>query len=265
MRKPLIALCLLTLTLPFGCSSDDAAPPDPLAKREGFCEAWAESACQQSVVDACDSGTIDDCVDAQSDYCLSLIPEVYGSQHAKECLAAVKAAYKDADLTADELQVVLKLAAPCDKLSKGTADEGDACERADDCNTAGGFTCVIKLGAAEGSCEKPEEISAGEDCSGDDAVCAEGFYCNGDNCVAYKKTGGACDGNYQCKPEDYCVIETEGEPGACTARVALNDPCTTDDDCQTHYCLIQSGEPEGSCASRLRLSPSEPLCKEHLK
>jgi hypothetical protein len=262
MKKPLIALWFLTLTLPFGCKTEDETPPDPLARREGFCEAWAESACQQSVVDACDSGTIEDCVDKQSDYCLSLIPESYASSHAKECLSAVKAAYKDADLTAEELQVVLKLAEPCDKLSKGISDEGDECTKADDCNTAGGFTCVTKLGAAEGTCEKPEEVPAGDDCSGDAAVCAEGYYCNGDNCVTYKKTGGTCDGDYQCKPEDFCVIETEGEPGVCTARLALNEVCTADDDCQSHFCLIESAT-EGECASRIRLSRTEPLC-DHL-
>lgn len=263
MRKPLIALCLLTLTLPFGCKGEEEAPPDPLARREGFCEAWAESACQQSVVEACDTGSIEGCVDRQSDYCLSLIPEAYGSKHAKECLAAVKAAYKDADLTADELEIVLKLGEPCDKLSKGLNEEGEACERASDCDTTSGFTCVIKLGAAEGTCEKPEEVAAGNDCSADSAVCAEGYYCNGDNCVSYKQTGRPCDGDYQCKPEDRCVIEAEGEPGACTARAALNDPCASDDDCQSHLCVIESGQTEGECASRIRLSRHEPQC-DHL-
>ncbi len=261
MRK-LIALGLLTLTLPLGCSSEDDTP-DPLAKRDGFCEAWAKSACQQTVVDACDSRSVDDCIEAQSEYCLGLIPEVYGSKHAKECLAAVKAAYKDADLTSDELQIVLKLGAPCHQLSQGIADEGDTCERADDCNTSAGFTCVTKLGAAQGSCEKPTEIPAGDDCSGDADVCAEGYYCNGDNCVTRKATGKACDGDYQCKVTDRCVFEEEGEPGVCTARVALNDPCTADDDCQSHLCVIESGATEGECASRIRLSRSEPLC-DHL-
>jgi hypothetical protein len=263
MRKPLIALCLLTLTLPFGCNSEEDAPPDPLAKREGFCEAWAKSACQQTVVDACDSGSIDDCVDAQSDYCLSLIPESYGSKRAKECLAAVKAAYKDADLTSEELEIVLKLGAPCDQLSKGIVEEGGTCEGPNDCNTAGGFVCVTKLGAAEGSCEEPEEIPAGNDCSGDAAVCAEGYFCNGDDCVARRATGKACDGDYECKVEDRCVFATEGEPGVCTARVELNEACTADDDCQSHLCVIESGATEGECASRIRLSRSEPLC-DHL-
>src|SRR5882672_6613871 len=121
MQQPLISLFLLALTLPLGCTVEKETPPDPLATRTGFCTAWAENACQSAVLDDCSSPSAEACQSTQSDFCLGIIPESYSSKHAKECLAAVKAAYKDGDLTGDELAVVIKLGAPCDQLSKGTA------------------------------------------------------------------------------------------------------------------------------------------------
>jgi len=100
----LIALTVLALSLPLGCSAAEE-PPDPLARASGFCQAWGESACQEAVVSACDAASIEDCVATQSDFCLSVVPSSYASAKAKACLLAVKNAYKDANLTAEELQV----------------------------------------------------------------------------------------------------------------------------------------------------------------
>ena len=99
MKKSLIALFAVILTLPLGCKVGEDTPPDPLAKREGFCKAWAENACQKDVVDFCNASSVEKCVSTQSDTCLGIIPENYSSNHAKDCLTAVKAAYKDAVLT----------------------------------------------------------------------------------------------------------------------------------------------------------------------
>lgn len=261
MTKPLISLFLLALTLPLGCTVEKETPPDPLATRSGFCKAWAESACQPTVLDNCAAKSAEACQDTQSDFCLGIIPESYTSKLAKQCLAAVKAAYKDGVLTADDLAVVIQLGAPCDQLSKGIAGDGESCEKNDDCNTAGGFTCIIKQGAPEGTCGKPEEVGGGDACDGPTQVCEAGYFCDGENCIAYKKTAtGMCEGNYQCKPEDRCVVPTDATSGTCEARADLSEDCTSDQDCQSGYCAIASKATSGICASKVPLSPNEALC-----
>jgi hypothetical protein len=261
MKKPLIVLVLLALTLPLGCKVEED-PPDPLASRSGFCDAWAGNVCQADVVKYCNASSVDDCKSSQSDFCMGIIPESYSSKHAEDCLTAVKTAYADGDLSPEDIAIVIKLGAPCDQLSKGSVDEGDSCSSNDDCNTAGGLTCIIKLGAASGVCGTPEEVGGGESCEGDAEVCAKNFYCDGANCIAYKKTGKACDADYQCLPEDHCVIAVDDTTGMglCTLRADLNEACTQDDDCQSHYCPMAAGATEGQCAGTIRLSRTEPLC-----
>lgn len=261
MTKSLISLLVLAFALPLGCKSEEEAP-DPLATRAGFCDAWAEAACSQAVLDACNESKVDNCKAAQADYCLTLLPKTYrSSDYADQCVKAVGSAYADGDLTADELSVVTRLGAPCDHLSSGSSEDGDSCKKNDDCNTAGGSICIFKLGAAEGTCGKPEEVAAGDPCDAPTQVCDATHYCNGENCVAYKKTDATgCEGDYMCKPEDRCLIAADATTGTCTARADLSDPCTSDDDCQSHYCAIAADATEGKCASKLRLGINEPLC-----
>jgi len=261
MKKPLIALVLLALTLPLGCKVEDDTP-DPLASRSGFCDAWAEAACQPKVVENCNANSVDDCKVSQSAFCLGKLPKHYSAKHATACLSAVKTAYSDASLSADDIAVVIKFGAPCDQLSAGTAAEGESCEKNDDCNTAGGLTCVIKLGLASGVCATPEEVAGGLPCDGDAQVCADGFYCDGANCIAYKKIGKACDSgaDYECTPETHCVTATDATAGTCDARLALNDACAADTDCASGYCAIAPADTMGECASTIVLSRLEPVC-----
>lgn len=263
MRTPLLALVLFAFTLPVGCKVEEDAPPDPLAKVSGFCEAWAEGACSDEVVADCNAPSTEDCVSAQASFCRSLVPATYSSEHASDCLKAVKDAYADGDLTADELAIVIKGGAPCDRLSKGTSSDGETCVENNDCNTASDFLCVMKLGATDGTCAKPEEVGPGEACDGPAQICGEGNFCNGENCVAYKKTGVACEADYQCKPTDHCVLDEASDPpaGTCQVRAAVSAACAHDDDCQSHYCVVPSTATEGKCASKIRLSLNEPLCE----
>jgi len=261
MKKPLIALAFLALTLPLGCKVEED-PPDPLASRSGFCEAWAANACQANVVENCNANSVDDCKSTQSDFCLSILPESYSAKHASACLSAVKDAYKDASLSPDDIAVVIRLSAPCDQLSKGTVAEGASCETNDECNTAGGLICVIKPGSASGTCATPEEVDGGLPCDGDAQVCADGFYCDGANCIAHKKTGKACDSgaDYECTPEDHCVTATDATAGTCDPRLALNEACAADAECASGYCAIAPKDTMGECASTIVLSRLEPLC-----
>lgn len=259
MKTSLIAALLLGLTLPLGCTVEEDAPPDPLAKPEGFCDAWAERACQDDVIEFCNAKSAAACRATQSEFCLSIVPSNYVPSHAEACLNAVQDAYADASLNADELAIVLRLAAPCDQLSRGIRTGGQSCSVDTDCDTAGGFSCIKKLGKSQGVCAEPEEVAAGEACDGASEVCKPGYFCNGENCVAYKKTGASCEGDYQCKLTDHCVIEADADTGTCTLRADRNEPCTRDADCQSGYCA--PGTPENTCASTIRLSRNEPLCE----
>jgi hypothetical protein len=261
MKKPLIALALLALTLPFGCKAQDT-PPDPLATRGGFCDGWAKAACQQVVLDDCSAASAGACEAKQSAICLKKAPTVYDSLHASECLDAVTAAYADGDLSADELAIVLSFGAPCDQLSKGTSSDGEACVENNNCDTAAGSTCIKKLGATNGTCGKPVVMKGGEACDGAAQVCADGNFCNAANCVVYKKTGAACDGDYQCSPENHCVMAAAATMGTCEAREALNATCTSNEDCQSHYCAVNTDPTKSKCASKIRLSLNEPLCDD---
>lgn len=261
MKTSLLAFALLALPLPLGCSAE-AEEPNPLATRAGFCKAWGQAACQTAVVDACNAATPEDCVETQSNFCETLVPRTYDAAKAEACIGAVKAAYADADLTGAELEVVRSLGAPCDQLSKGVLQEGEICSQTAECNAAAGFRCITKLGAATGSCEKPELVMPAEACDLPNQVCGEGNYCNGDNCVVYKKVGRPCSGDYECTPEDRCVVPEAAEEGTCTARLGLSEVCSADADCSSHYCVRESGATEGECASKIRLSFSEPLCDD---
>jgi len=261
MKKPLIALFLLGLGLPVGCTVEEDTPPDPLAKASGFCQAWAEAACSGDVVEFCNAKSAESCQETQSDFCLGILPESYAPAHAKECLAAVRDAYADATLTSDEIAVVLHLAAPCDQLSKGIYTSGQSCTAADECDTAGGFSCIKKQSDTTGRCGKPEAVAAGDDCDGPTQVCDDTHYCDGEHCVTYKKSGAACDDDYQCKVTDHCVKDAGADTGTCEVRADVNEACSQNADCQTGYCVIDSGETEGVCVKTIRLSRTEPLCE----
>lgn len=262
MTKPFLAPLLLGLALQLGCSGEEAPEPNPLANKAGFCKQWAQAACQEKVVSACDAASVDDCVASQRAFCEGAAPMTYASTKADACIAAVKAAYADADLTAEEIQVVRYLGPPCDQLSKGLLDEGDDCAADEECNTAAGLHCIRKQDVVLGSCQTPQEVAAGDFCDEPSQVCAAGYYCNGENCVIFKKTNGACSADYECKPVDHCVIEADADQGTCTPRLELNEACTADEDCQSGYCVSKSGSTEGECASMIRLSRSEPLCDD---
>jgi hypothetical protein len=262
MKKPLIALLLLGLGLPVACTVEEDGPPDPLEKSGGFCDAWAENACNADVVKYCNAKSEDSCRATQGAFCREIVPTNYVSSHAQECLDFVKTAYEDSELSPDELLVVLRLAAPCDRLSKGTRTSGQSCDSSEECNTADGFDCIKKQDATQGVCAKPEITAAGDPCDSPEQVCNAGYYCNGENCVAQKKTGGSCESDYQCKPTDHCLKETaDADTGTCELRADLDEACSRDADCQSGYCAIESAATEGVCASTIRLSRTEPLCE----
>jgi hypothetical protein len=267
-------LAFSVLLLPACSGSEELAPaaPDPLETVGGFCQMWAEAACNDDVVDACAAADTPACMDAQSDFCASLISEsVYAKDLAEDCLDAVRDAYEDADLAAEELAVVRALGAPCDQLFRGPAQRGDACSDSRDCDTVAGFRCIVKVAGEDGSCEEPVVVTGGRSCERADQVCEEDFYCDGSHCVEKRTEGTACGADVECADTLRCTTDSGagGAGGAegsgesrCTPRAGTTEACSADDDCQSRVCARAREASSGVCVRAVRLSVSEPVCED---
>ena len=224
------------------------ADEEPLTRAE-FCLRWAEAACQPEVVSVCQASSADACHAAQSDACLDALPDDFQDVGVDSCLNAVSRAFEDADLDADELDVVLRFGPPCSELFEGGTG-GASCSSDLDCDAASGLSCVFK-DEERGSCERPEVVEAGFSCDEPQQTCAEGFFCNGDNCIAALDPEDECSNDPQCGPQHYCD-ET------CQERLEVGDDCDTDSQCLSDLCY--SFDDSRTCVSRIRLSPNEPMC-----
>jgi hypothetical protein len=243
---------LLVPFAPIACSADDP-PPET---REHFCDRWADAACNRDVVSFCQASSADDCRLSQERFCLSLVPASgFVDDHANDCIDAVGAAYGDADLTVSELETVLRLGAPCDQLVRGSRTEGGSCTSRFDCDAPGGFDCVFKGSEASGTCQLPETVSPGRDCAANNAVCTDGFYCDGDNCIEGKDTGEACTRDAECA-DGYC-----GPDRVCVAGLAVGTDCSEDAECASGLCYLLSGG-QRVCTDRVRLSRTDPACED---
>jgi len=274
--KSSLYLLAVALLLPLGaCSGSDSKGrgPNPLATVSGFCQAWAEIACNADVVDLCGGGDdIDACQRSQSAFCEGLVPSVgYDPKYAKECLRAVEVAYSGAGLDAEQLLVVRQLGGDCSRLTRGSALAGEGCSNDTECDTISGYVCVRRPGT-EGTCQIPVEVEAGARCRDPEAVCEEGFYCNGNNCIATLSEDEPCIDTQECDADLRCENASSGaggaggasgaEPGTCVPRITRFDvPCAENDDCESGYCE-QSGEAAGECISQLQFSRHEPICED---
>lgn len=269
-------LLAVALLLPLGaCSGSESKGkgPNPLATVSGFCQAWAELACNPDTVDLCGGGDdIDACQRTQSNFCESIVPSVgYDPKYAKECLRAVELAYKETGLDAEQLLVVRQLGGECARLIRGSQLEGESCSEDIECDTIGGYVCVTRPGT-EGTCQIPEEVGAGLSCRDAAAVCEEGFYCDGRNCIERLPEDEPCIDTQECASDLRCEGATSGaggaggagsdELGTCVPRITRFDvPCEENDDCESGYCE-QSGSAAGECISALQFSRHEPICED---
>jgi hypothetical protein len=222
--------------------------------REEFCRDWATAACSEEVVSLCQAEE-EECRQTQEDFCRDLVPEDFSDAMGDACINAVERAYEDGDLEGEELAVVLKLGAPCDKLIVGEKTSGQSCDSNSDCDAAGGFECVRKSDSENGKCEVPEVVKPGLDCSAAQATCEEGFYCDGDNCIGAKDPGETCTIQEECGVEAFC-----NDDGECEELRDTGAECTQDYQCSDGVCLEYEGET--SCTDRIRLARAEPLCDE---
>ena len=248
----LLFLAALLPFVPFACSEDDPSAET----REGFCDRWAAAACSADVVSACQAADADACRLSQEGFCLDLVPLTgFADERADACVDAVGDAYADSDLTPDELDTVLRLGAPCDRLVRGPSVTGESCTSRLDCDGPAGFDCVIKGSAATGSCQKPLVVEAGRDCSADNAVCTAGFYCDGDNCIEGHDLGEMCVRDEECGA-GYCNAS-----GVCSEGLSVDTACTGDEQCASGVCY-QFSATERVCTDRVRLSRTDPICED---
>lgn len=249
-----------------GCSGSEPGPGSAgggtLKTTVAFCNEWAEAACNEKVVSACGADSAESCIESQAAACLDLIPFGYDPKNAKACLAAVADAYEDADLSSEELELVLQLAAPCDRLIKGPTEEGDICELTTDCNTLDGLKCIIKSGEERGSCEVPTEVGGGFSCKDADEVCAENFYCDGTNCLAQKEEEDECEFDTECAPALRCDIPSGETTGTCIERKKSGSDCSVNDECQSHLCARPREASSGKCVNQVRLSADSAFCED---
>jgi hypothetical protein len=237
----LLALCSLSL-LP-ACGDD--AGENKLKKIDGFCESWATRACSEDMELQCGADTEADCENAQKEFCLDTVGrEKYSGVGAEECLDAVRDAYLDGRLSAEERDVVLYLKGECDQIQSGTGEEDDACKTDSDCQRVNGFACVMPQGETSGSCQIPTNVSGGRSCKDPKSVCEEGFYCDEEfDCIALPEEGDACSLERPCGGGFRCEIEPGTSEGLCVERLANNDPgCLADSDCKSNICLEDGRE-----------------------
>jgi hypothetical protein len=250
------------------CSATKDGPgrgPDPLATETGFCNAWATNACNPTVVDDCQAPSVDACIAAQEAFCKSKLPGGYQSDNAQACLDRVKVAYDDAELSIEDIRVVLQFGDPCDKLIRGSTPEGGACTVDTECDTLDGQKCVMKPGQTIGACHEPVVVGGGLRCDAPEETCEEGFYCNGTNCVEPAGPDDPCNADAECGADLRCILDAADDAGVptgtCQPRAVLSAECTADNECQSGYCSIAPGE-TGLCADMVSFGLREPVCED---
>lgn len=261
-KKTLCFGLLLALGI-VACSSAKrgSSSSSAYSTEDKYCTAWAKAACNTEVVGACGAKDADACVAQASDYCKGLVPPGYASKYAKQCIDAVKSAFSDAKLTSDELKVVRDLAEPCHRLNEGPKGVGETCDAPDQCNALEGeigLTCIIKAGQTQGTCQEPVEVGGGLTCSEPDQVCADGFYCDGNNCLGLKLEGKPCGADAPCAEGLYCL----GPVGSatCQPKAGATELCKENSDCQSNICTKSTDPVYGKCFDAVVLSPAEPFC-----
>jgi hypothetical protein len=256
-----LLLPLFSVLAWIGCSGSQPGPgaeEDKLRTEASFCADWAKAVCNERVVEAC-NGTRAGCIDRQKEACRALVPLGYSSKYAEDCVEAARDAYKDAELTAEELKVVLQLDGNCKTLIDGGLEEGDECSSSLDCDGVNGFECVIRPGDPLGTCQIPVLVGDGLRCSTPESVCSEDFYCDGRNCIGRFLDGELCIGD-TCSEGFRCAVATGGVSATCIPFVENGEACSADADCASGVCL-GSTDTDKICVSSVILTVRDPLCR----
>lgn len=253
--------CLVT-------EDDDGGPPTgptyayPTA--EDFCAGLASAECGDEVVQACygsDAASLeanrDTCAGVRAAACSATTLE-YHPEFAEACVNARRTVLADASLTGDEIRTADEACLAV--FSAGGAD-GVTCTAHTDCDTGGGLRCVIKTGSAEGLCKTPQSVGGGSPCDAEEAVCADGFFCDAAStaCLAEKALGADCSTAAPCAAGFKCTVP---DGGVCVEQEATGGTCATGGDCVSGFCLIPSGGATGTCSAAWALQQTATTCDE---
>lgn len=236
-----------------GSSSRDSSQSSRTRTADELCQQWARAACSDAVVSACQASNADECRQTQANFCHSIVPEQIASTGSDNCIAAVGAAYRDADLRGDELALVLRFSGACARTVIGPSKQGEDCKLTTDCDVSRGYSCVHKADAELGTCQIAQVVEPGRDCRDAAKTCQEGFYCDGHNCIETLAEGEPCMLAEQCGQNQLCDAS-----GACAARHAVNDSCENDGECARGICSELADKKV--CTDRVVLSRADPLC-----
>ena len=260
MRNCLIMTALLGLSF-IQCSKADEPPPK-YPDGPSFCNGMAAAECNANVIQACLASSKDLCVATRQANCTDeyITPALnlghtYDSKQAETCVTEVGNAYSDAKITAAEYSAI---AEACDLVFSGSGAKASLCTNNSDCKQSDGLRCVVHgitasdAGAAEGSCQLPVSVSAGNPCSSIDAECTDGFHCDGAHCVADETAGANCSVADPCASGLQCSAA-----GKCTSKLADGTTCALDSECEHGICVAVVN----LCGSVDTLAPNEPFCQ----
>jgi hypothetical protein len=263
MRSIGRALFLLILTLfsAFfaGCSGDDGesagARRERLSEISGLCEEWAHLACNDRVRERCAAASAEDCESSQQQHCEQILEDRdFNPRFADSCLRAVRSALSDAELDGEEYAVITEAGGDCEFLSSIGMPLGGTCGSDKDCDPTAELICALPRDGSRGSCAKPVLVKGGFSCEEPASRCAEGFYCDGEDCLAL----GIIDDD--CSDAEPCAAEFKCRQGKCEARAELGGTCRSGDDCISRICARTGDGDEMLCVDKVVLSVSEPLC-----
>ncbi len=250
--KHLVTLALLLLGA--GCSSTKVETQqglDPVQTPGGFCQKWAEAACNPTVVTNCGAANASACITTQQQACKDLLDErglagPFVLAKANACIEAVRAAYATASLTPAGKRTVLELGYPCDTLETEATDAG-----------------------SDAACDATVCRTGGQTCGGIDEACVAGYYCDGTHCIEAPLAGQTCcSGFASCAPETGCEVGLlcEGTEGTqtCVALRPQGASCTMDAQCAQAPVplLCSSTTANGICVQALPLNANEPVCQK---
>lgn len=257
------SLLVAVLVVAAGACSDDtdaerALRAERLSQVEGFCSEWALEACNPTVVEHCAAASEDACRSSQSLHCGDLMADrAYNPDFAEHCLRAVSGALGRAELDGPGYSVVTELGGDCAFLGSLGLPVGATCLNPLDCDPSRGLVCVGGDGEQFGSCETPTIIPGGSTCGAPGAECADGFYCDGSNCLARRARGQSCG------TDEPCGAALECQNDACVDLLDVGADCESAQDCLSDLCVptgANTATPERLCTNTLVLSVSEPLC-----
>lgn len=264
MSRPLACSLFLALFASAcgGGRDTDTSTEFAYPTESSFCAALARAECNDTVVQACygsDETTLDDdqarCSSAREAKCNpKKLP--YHPEQAEACIQARQAGLADAIWTHTELDAV---DAACLPVFSKAGPDGAVCKTQDDCDTAAGFDCIVKLGSLQGVCGTPKVVGGGEDCKDPVSVCGAGFYCDPkvSHCLAQPKEGEACSSAAPCADDFYCTMS---DAGKCALKTKNGLKCPEDRLCTGGFCLGVTAELDGICSSTLPLQINGTTC-----